>query len=196
MCFALFMSCNVLNDLVQLLSYNDFISLHACSVKSVGGFNSPVILSLANVPPGVTATLYPTTVTPPANGQINATLSIAPYTLTVEPLRVYTLSIIGASGSTTQSDALEIVETNPPSGNTISIISFTFYPSTITVQAGSTVIWINIDPVTHTVTSSTGVWDSGDLPTGQSFSYTFNTIGTYNYHDKYSNFAGKIIVTP
>ena len=174
------------------------------TVKSVGGFNSPVTLALANVPsPAVTATLNPNVITPPANGEFNATLSIAIFPgntdgghVSQPPFGTYSFSVIGTSGSITQSDALEIIVTNTPSAFTVAIIGFTFKPSTITVPVGATVIWTNTDPVTHTVTSSNGVWDSGDLSTDQSFVYTFNATGTYNYHDKYQNFAGTVIVTP
>jgi plastocyanin len=36
--------------------------------------------------------------------------------------------------------------------------------------------------VAHTATSDTGVWDSGTLATGQSYSHTFDQPGTYTYH--------------
>jgi plastocyanin len=39
-----------------------------------------------------------------------------------------------------------------------------------------------MDAVAHTVTSDTGVWDSGTLATGQSYSHTFDQPGTYPYH--------------
>ena len=42
--------------------------------------------------------------------------------------------------------------------------------------------WTNNDPVAHTVTSDNGVFASGNLSPGATFSYTFNTAGTYSYH--------------
>ncbi len=42
--------------------------------------------------------------------------------------------------------------------------------------------WVNNDTVPHTATSDTGVWDSGTLNPGQSFSFTFNDAGTFPYH--------------
>jgi len=48
------------------------------TVTSMNGFNSPVTLSLPDVPSiAVAATLSPTTVTPAANGQVTATLSVS-----------------------------------------------------------------------------------------------------------------------
>lgn len=64
----------------------------------------------------------------------------------------------------------------------ITIQNFAFSPATITIPAGTTVTWTNQDTVAHTATSDTGAWDSGTLATGQSYSHTFDTPGTYPYH--------------
>lgn len=63
----------------------------------------------------------------------------------------------------------------------VSIDKFAFSPATLTVKAGQAVTFSNNDSVTHTVTSTTGAWDSGDIPTGGSFTTTLNTPGTYTY---------------
>ena len=73
----------------------------------------------------------------------------------------------------------------PPTGNlnTVTIKSFSFNPSTLTVSAGTTVTWTNEDSVPHTVISDTGnEIASGTLSTGQSYTHTFNTAGTFSYH--------------
>jgi len=49
------------------------------------------------------------------------------------------------------------------------------------VPVGTTVTWTNEDDMVHTVTSTTKVFSSSELNTGQSFSYTFTTPGTYPY---------------
>ncbi|MFN8472841.1 MAG: cupredoxin domain-containing protein [Anaerolineae bacterium] len=64
----------------------------------------------------------------------------------------------------------------------VSIQNFAFNPATITVCQGATVRWTNMDAAPHTTTSDTGVWDSGILTTGQTFSFTFNTLGDFPYH--------------
>ena len=58
-----------------------------------------------------------------------------------------------------------------------------FSPADITVPAGTTVTWVQSGNNPHTTTSYDGLWDSGILPggSGQTFSYTFNTPGTYRY---------------
>jgi plastocyanin len=60
----------------------------------------------------------------------------------------------------------------------------TFTPEEITVVIGvnNTVTWTNDDLIMHTVTSDSGLFDSGNLKTGASWSFTFNQPGTYSYH--------------
>ena len=52
----------------------------------------------------------------------------------------------------------------------------------LVVAMGTTVTWTNNDSIAHTTTSDTGVWDSGILAPGQSFSFTFASTGTFPYH--------------
>lgn len=68
--------------------------------------------------------------------------------------------------------------------NTISIEGFAFSPKTLTIKAGTTVTWTNKDSASHTVTSdeSKRELNSPNLGNGASYSHTFNTPGTYNYH--------------
>lgn len=65
----------------------------------------------------------------------------------------------------------------------INIQSFSFTPQALTINAGDTVIWTNMDNVAHTVTSDLGTeLHSAQLSPGQSYSHTFTTAGTYAYH--------------
>jgi plastocyanin len=79
----------------------------------------------------------------------------------------------------------------------VTILNFRFTPPEITIPAGTTIRWTNQDGPTHTVTSDTaGIFDSHDLATNQSFSFTFNTPGTFTYHCAiHPTMMGKIIVT-
>ncbi|MDD5190694.1 MAG: cupredoxin family copper-binding protein [Dehalococcoidales bacterium] len=67
-------------------------------------------------------------------------------------------------------------------GNTVSISNFSFVPGILTVNVGTTVTWTNNDSTTHTVTSDSGVFDSGSIAIGKTYSYTFSTAGTFSYH--------------
>jgi plastocyanin len=78
----------------------------------------------------------------------------------------------------------------PATGSTVAIQNFAFAPQTLTVKVGTKVTWTNSDTTPHTVTSVnglstsaslTGLFDSGPLAQGQSFSFTFSKAGTYFY---------------
>jgi plastocyanin len=58
-----------------------------------------------------------------------------------------------------------------------------FDPAQITVEPGTTVTWVQSGNNPHTTTSYDGLWDSGLLPggSGQTFSFTFEEPGTYDY---------------
>jgi plastocyanin len=58
---------------------------------------------------------------------------------------------------------------------------FMFAPAALTVDAGATVTWTNKDDEPHTVVSDAGLFRSGALDTGESFSFKFDRPGTYRY---------------
>ncbi len=66
----------------------------------------------------------------------------------------------------------------------ITIDNFKFTPATLTVPAGTTVTWTNRDDTVHTVTASNRLFSSTGLDTGDAYSYTFATPGTYTYFCK------------
>jgi plastocyanin len=63
----------------------------------------------------------------------------------------------------------------------VSATGIMFSPATITVKAGATVIWVNLDEEPHTIFSDSGAFRSSALDTKESFSYTFDKPGTYRY---------------
>jgi amicyanin len=78
---------------------------------------------------------------------------------------------------------------------TVTISDFAFSPAALTITEGDTVTWTNTDPVVHTVTSTTGAFDSGDLAQDDSFSFTFTTAGTYDYFcTPHPTMTGQIVV--
>ncbi len=80
-------------------------------------------------------------------------------------------------------------------GSSITISNFAFSPASITVPAGTTVTWTNKDSPTHTVSAKDGTFDSGNLATGATFSYTFSQKGTFEYSCKlHPSMSGKVIV--
>jgi amicyanin len=78
---------------------------------------------------------------------------------------------------------------------TVTIADFAFSPATVTITAGDTITWTNTDPIVHTVTSTTGTFDSGDLAQSDSFSVTFTTPGAYDYFcTPHPTMTGQIVV--
>jgi len=57
-----------------------------------------------------------------------------------------------------------------------------FGPDTVTVAAGDTVGWTNLDATDHTVTSDDDGFDSGNLSEGGTFEQTFDEVGDFAYH--------------
>lgn len=90
--------------------------------------------------------------------------------------------------------------TNTPSdgglGNVVpevSIENFSFKPSVLTVQVGTTVVWTNNDSAEHNIKSTD--FNSPMMKTGEKFEFKFDKVGTYDYicgvHPK---MTGQIIV--
>lgn len=79
-----------------------------------------------------------------------------------------------------------------------------FDPATVTSSVGSMVTWTNDDTALHTVTSGVvendipkpdGVFDSGIMDPGQSFSFVFEKSGEYDYYCLLHPFmTGKVVV--
>ena len=62
-------------------------------------------------------------------------------------------------------------------------VQFSAYgPSQLDALPGEAVLWTNVSQRTHTVTSDTGLFDSGHVLTGGRFEFRFNQAGAYRYH--------------
>jgi len=62
----------------------------------------------------------------------------------------------------------------------VSIENYSFSPKEAKIKAGTTVVWTNKDPISHSVRMADV--QSGELENGQSFEYTFAIPGEYNYY--------------
>ncbi|MDP3209201.1 MAG: plastocyanin/azurin family copper-binding protein [Rhodoglobus sp.] len=116
-----------------------------------------------------------------------------------------------ATGQPAEPEAAELAE------NTVVTLSLKFMPSTITVNVGDTVTWVNGETITHTVTS--GDWGDVDAKTGlrgyqtpdglfdhslspkgkdgDTFSFTFTEAGTYKYYcQPHLTMNSEVIVLP
>jgi plastocyanin len=89
--------------------------------------------------------------------------------------------------------------TSAAAGPVIKLSSLMFNPSTTTVKVGTTVTWLNDEPITHTVTSGRfigvdkttglrstqnpdGTFNAKLEGKGKTFSFTFTKPGTYAYY--------------
>ena len=67
---------------------------------------------------------------------------------------------------------------------TVHIRNFSFVPATLTVLPGTQVTWINDDNTAHTVVATgtaAGMFQSRALMKGDTFPYTFASVGNYPY---------------
>lgn len=109
---------------------------------------------------------------------------------------VLVLAACGGSGDSADADAGETANTQAPataaepaattiavgepSVGEITIQDFDF-GTPLTVAAGASIEVTNADGVAHTWTSTDGVFDSGNLGGGDSFSFTFDEAGVYDF---------------
>jgi plastocyanin len=78
-----------------------------------------------------------------------------------------------------------------------SIDNFVFKPDTITVRAGTTVVWENDDDIPHTVVALDGAFRSQALDTEDKFSFTFAQAGMFEYFcSLHPRMKGQVVVTP
>lgn len=81
----------------------------------------------------------------------------------------------------------------------INISNFSFNPSTITIKKGSIVTWVNQDSAPHRIASGSGSpanFSSNNLNKGNTYQFTFNQTGTFNYYCAvHPSMTAKIIVT-
>lgn len=97
------------------------------------------------------------------------------------------------TNTTTQTPAAQTSATE-----TVNIKGMLFTPSQITVAKGGTVTWTNNDTVAHTVVadvSDANGPNSGNIEPGGTYSFTFETTGSFQYHCSiHSSMHGTIVV--
>ena len=84
--------------------------------------------------------------------------------------------------------------------NAVTIAKYAFSPTPITIKKGTPITWTNTDIAKHNVVVDNGAPAGGpDGPLfgkGETFSFTFNTVGTYKYHcSPHPYMHGEVIVT-
>jgi len=107
-----------------------------------------------------------------------------------------------ASATNAQALDTQVIIVNDTSNNHCMPDLSCYTPFQVNVAAGDTVTWINQDNKTHTATTGTsnygpqGIFDSGAILPGKSFTQFFGTVGKYSYYDKTDMWpSGVIMVT-
>ncbi|MEK6907304.1 MAG: plastocyanin/azurin family copper-binding protein [Nanoarchaeota archaeon] len=121
------------------------------------------------------------------------------------------LFLAGCTGGQTTTDQSSLPGSSEHKTLTVEITSEGFNPNPVTIAVGDTVTWVNKDTIehwpasamhpTHTVYPESGgcIGSKFDackgLKLGESWSFTFNEKGTWNYHDHLVlGLYGKVIV--
>jgi trimeric autotransporter adhesin len=140
-----------------------------CTVTSTGGFSSPVTLSCAGLPSGVSCAYNPGSVTPPANGSVNSTLTVSVGGSV--PAGGYSFQAQGTDGTVTRTFGMSLTVTSAP----VPDFGISASPSSVSVAQGGT--------ATSTVTvsslngfSSAVTLTASGLPGGVTASFSANPI--------------------
>lgn len=129
-----------------------------------------------------------------------------PFIQTRSLTRLAIVAVLGLSGCGGTSEGRATVDSASPSllpvSPTVSIKGFKFTPASQSVPAGSTVTWTNDEDSLHTVTAGSPgdpsrLFDSGEIDTGEEFTFTFANSGQYPFFCARHDFmTGDITVTP
>ena len=94
--------------------------------------------------------------------------------------------------------ALAITGASQPAAQvtkTFSITATGFTPTSRTIATTDAIKWTNKDTKTHQVVANNGSFASPVLAPGKSYTHTFNTAGTFRFHDAlHPALSGKVVV--
>jgi len=82
-------------------------------------------------------------------------------------------------------------------GTAVEIKNFSFMPAELDIAVGTTVTWTNADSAPHTATQAggSGGFQSGKLDQSATFSFTFDTAGSFEYFCEFHpNMKGTVVV--
>ena len=107
---------------------------------------------------------------------------------------------MSSTDSSSESADTEGVDTsNAEMANEVTIKGFEYGPEAVEVKVGTTVTWTNEDGVEHNVQTLDGapeMFKGKLLKQGESYSYTFEKAGTYNYQcNPHPDMRGAVVVT-
>ncbi len=79
---------------------------------------------------------------------------------------------------------------------TVKITATAFSPASVTIKTSDAIKWSNTDTKAHQVIANNGAFASPTIGAGHTWTHTFNTAGTFKYHDAlHPALTGKVVVT-
>jgi plastocyanin len=106
-------------------------------------------------------------------------------------MRIFVLSTVAVL-------ALAITGASQPASTAtkaVNINATAFSPKNVTINTGDAVKWTNRDTKNHQVIANNGAFASATIGPNKSYTRTFNTAGTFRYHDAlHPSLTGRIVV--
>ena len=79
---------------------------------------------------------------------------------------------------------------------TVKITATAFSPATVNIKTGDSIKWSNTDTKAHQVVANNGAFASPTIAASRTWTHTFNTAGTFKYHDTlHPALTGKVVVS-
>ena len=104
-------------------------------------------------------------------------------TVVLAAVAVLALAVTGASQPASQAT------------KAVAIKATGFSPASVTISTTDAVKWTNRDTKNHQIVANNGSFASAVIKPGKSYTHTFNTAGTFGYHDAlYPALKGKVVV--
>lgn len=123
------------------------------------------------------------------------------YVCTLHSAMIGTITVLDAAGNapatstTTSTEAGSGGGSSPSTSVAVEIIDLDYEPRTVTVQAGTEVLWTNTGIAPHTVTARDGSFTSELLQTGGQYRRVFDRAGSYEYFcTLHPDMVGTVIV--
>jgi plastocyanin len=165
-----------------------------------GSPNGDYALSASALPKGVTASFSPSSINLPA--QLGSSVTMTLSAASGATVGNATVNVQATAGTSVFTQPFKLMSVQA----LVLIQGGAFVPNSLTVKAGTTVYWLNLDAGGgeaggagggHDVTASDGSFSSGtgNLSQYSMYSHTFATAGTVKYASAAQSFTGQIVVT-
>jgi plastocyanin len=99
------------------------------------------------------------------------------------------ISITGCKDNSSPNSTTGGGNSNQPGTNEIWMQNVAFVPTSLTISKGTTIKWINKDSFDHTASSGNpstpnSLFDSGNMGQNKTFSFKFDSAGTFHFYCK------------